>query len=214
MNSLVRGMRFTGAIRSVVTPIRFQQHRLRSSTQSLNATESVVKTAAGDVKPSWDVRLLYDGECPLCLREVNMLMNRDKNQNKISFVNIASEEYNPVENQGITYGQAMGRIHGILPNGQVIVGVEVFRRCYEAIGLGWIYALTKMKPLERVANMVYDIWARYRLPITGRSSDGIEDRILWKDELATCADSESCEIPWGDEEEDSVEDSSTVVKST
>lgn len=33
--------------------------------------------AAGD-KPAWLVRLLYDGDCPLCLREVNFLKGRDE----------------------------------------------------------------------------------------------------------------------------------------
>ena len=51
------------------------------------------------------MRLLYDGECPLCLKEIDMLKRRDKGQNKIAFVNIATPEYEPEENGGISYGQ-------------------------------------------------------------------------------------------------------------
>jgi hypothetical protein len=46
--------------------------------------------------------------------------------------------------------------------------VEVFRRLYEAVGLGWLYAATKIPAVEWAANGLYDIWAKYRLPLTGR----------------------------------------------
>lgn len=46
--------------------------------------------------------------------------------------------------------------------------VEVFRRLYEAVGLGWVYALTKHEPVLRAANAVYGVWAKYRLQVTGR----------------------------------------------
>jgi len=38
----------------------------------------------------------------------------------------------------------MKYIHAVLPNGEVVKGVEVFRRIYEVIGLGWVYAATKI----------------------------------------------------------------------
>lgn len=37
----------------------------------------------------------------------------------------------------------MKKIHAITADGKVVVGVEVFRRLYEAIGLGYVYAITK-----------------------------------------------------------------------
>lgn len=48
------------------------------------------------------------------------------------------------------------------------VQVEVFRRLYEAVGLGWVYAVTTIPAVGRAADAVYDVWAKYRLPITGR----------------------------------------------
>lgn len=62
----------------------------------------------------------------------------------------------------------MERIHAILPDGTVVTDVEVFRRLYEAVGLGWVYSATKYEPVMNAANWVYGIWAKYRLPITGR----------------------------------------------
>jgi hypothetical protein len=51
----------------------------------------------------------------------------------------------------------------------MIVQVEAFRRLYEQVGLGWVYAFTKNPIIGKVANAVYDVWARFRLPLTGRS---------------------------------------------
>ncbi|BAY20211.1 hypothetical protein NIES21_60810 (plasmid) [Anabaenopsis circularis NIES-21] len=45
--------------------------------------------------PSWKIKLLYDGQCPLCLREVNFLKNRDAGRGLVAFVDIAADDYNP-----------------------------------------------------------------------------------------------------------------------
>lgn len=67
----------------------------------------------------------------------------------------------------------MGSIHAITNDGKVITDIEVFRRLYEAVGLGWVYAITKYEPVEKVANAVYAFWAKYRMEITGREALGI-----------------------------------------
>lgn len=46
----------------------------------------------------------------------------------------------------------MERIHAVLPDGTVVRDVEVFRRAYEAVGLGWVYAATKYEPVMNLAN--------------------------------------------------------------
>lgn len=46
----------------------------------------------------------------------------------------------------------MGSIHGILPGGKVITNVDVFRKLYEVVGLGWVYAITKFGPINKIAN--------------------------------------------------------------
>lgn len=160
-----------------------------SNVQPLPETHDVVKT--------WEIRLLYDGDCPLCMREVNMLKGKDAGEGKIDFVDISSPSYDPEDNQGITYAQAMNRIHGILPNGSVIENVEVFRRCYEAVGLGWVYAITKYEPIGRLADAVYNLWAKYRLPITGREPlEIVLEKRKNNFEGVTCDESDACEIPF------------------
>ena len=62
----------------------------------------------------------------------------------------------------------MGRIHAILPDGTTVKNVEVFRRTYEILGMGWVYAVTKLPVLGAIANWLYGIWANWRLKLTGR----------------------------------------------
>ncbi|NJL64874.1 MAG: DUF393 domain-containing protein [Methylacidiphilales bacterium] len=117
---------------------------------------------------SWQIKLLYDGECPLCVREVNFLKRRDAGRGLVAFVDIADINYNPEANAGIDFQTAMGRIHAILPDGSIIKNVEVFRRIYETLGMGWIYAITKLPIIGFIADKIYAIWADFRLSLTGR----------------------------------------------
>eukprot|EP00775_Hariotina_reticulata_P006325 gene6325-6560_t len=127
-------------------------------------------TIFGSWRPGCEIRMLYDGECSLCMKEVKFLMKRDADAGKIDFVDIAAPSYQPSDNAGITFEQAMERIHAILPDGTVVKDIEVFRRLYEAVGLGWVYAVTKYKPVEAAGNAVYNVWAKYRTQITGREA--------------------------------------------
>ena len=116
--------------------------------------------------------MLYDGECPLCVKEIEFLKARDKRR-KIDFVDIASSAYSPSDNAGIDYERAMRRIHGITSDGQVIEGVQVFRRLYEAVGLGYVYAIVQVKPIGALAEALYNVWAKYRMELTGRDALGV-----------------------------------------
>lgn len=117
---------------------------------------------------SWQIKLLYDGECPLCVREVNFLKKRDAGKGLVAFVDIADAAYNPAAHGGIDFETAMGRIHAVLPDGTFIKNVEVFRRVYETLGMGWIYAVTKLPIIGFVVDWVYGVWADWRLALTGR----------------------------------------------
>ncbi|CDN10203.1 MAG: DUF393 domain-containing protein [Richelia sp.] len=121
-----------------------------------------------DNSQSWKIKLLYDGECPLCLREVKFLQKRDAGRGIVAFVDIAADDYQGENNGGIDFKTAMGRIHAVLLDGSVIKNVEVFRRVYEELGMGWLYAVTKLPIISALADALYSIWADWRLPLTGR----------------------------------------------
>ena len=112
---------------------------------------------------------LFDGACPLCLKETSFLKSKDKS-NHIRFVDIDKEDYSPKEFKGISYETAMLKLHGILDNGEIIKGIDVLAYAYDLIGLGWIYYPTKIPLISDLLNSIYSQWAKYRLHITGRDS--------------------------------------------
>ena len=126
-------------------------------------------TAAAD-RPR--LTLLYDGACPLCLREVRFLRERDQRLHpsspRLAFVDIDAANYNPADHGGISYRDAMGRIHAITGDGQVLRDVAVFRAAYRLIGLGWLYAPSGWPGLQQLSDGLYGLWARWRLALTGR----------------------------------------------
>jgi len=133
--------------------------------------------------PRWELRMLFDGDCPLCMREVNMLRDMDKGAGKIDFVDIAAADYDPAKNMDLDFETVMKSIHAILPDGKVVSGIEVFRRLYDAVGLGWVYAITEVPAVGRLADRVYDFWARNRMAVTGRPDLAV---ILAEKKTASC----------------------------
>lgn len=117
---------------------------------------------------SSQITVLYDGDCPLCSREIRFLERRDRGRGRIQFEDIADPSFDPSA-YGLDSRNVMARIHGVLPDGTVIEGVEVFRRVYAAVGLGWLMAPTRWPGLRRLADLAYRIFARNRLRWTGRT---------------------------------------------
>ena len=112
---------------------------------------------------------LFDGGCPLCLRETRFLKKKDS-LNKINFIDINNDSYNPSLYKDISYVEAMSNLHGILENGDIIKGLDVLAYSYELIGLGWVYYPLKIEFLAPLLRLFYQYWAKYRLKITGRSN--------------------------------------------
>ncbi len=117
---------------------------------------------------TWQIKLLYDSQCPLCMREVNFLQKRDAGRGLVAFVDVADDAYNPADHGGIDFAAAMARIHAIRTDGTVLQNVEAFRQIYGLLGMGWIYAATRWPIIGPWVDRFYEIWADWRLRLTGR----------------------------------------------
>jgi predicted DCC family thiol-disulfide oxidoreductase YuxK len=122
-----------------------------------------------------EITFLHDGDCPLCAREVAMLQRLDKGRGRLAFDDIAAPGFD-ASRYGRTQPELMARIHGVLPDGRVIEGVEVFRRAYAAVGLGWLVAPTRWPLLRPLTDAAYRWFARNRLRLTGRNETCTSDR--------------------------------------
>lgn len=164
------------------------------------ATLEYSKERSWGQKPS-KIDLLFDSECPICRMEVEFLRKRDI-YNKIKFTDLQSPDYDPKEHGDVTFEKGMRKLRAVLPDKTVVTGVEVFRRTYDAIGLGWVFAFTQLPILGKLADAAYDVWAENRLRITGRGD--LADVVRMKAEelrelgpVDEC-DLDACAIEWDD----------------
>lgn len=118
-----------------------------------------------------EVEVFFDGECPLCAREIQLLRRLDR-KHRIGFVDIAAPGFEPSAH-GLTRAALMAEIHARLPDGAIIRGVEVFRRLYAAVGFGPLVALTRLPGLSHLLDAAYRLFAKNRLRLTGRCDDAL-----------------------------------------
>jgi predicted DCC family thiol-disulfide oxidoreductase YuxK len=113
-----------------------------------------------------DFEVFFDGECPLCVREIRWLGWLDR-RGRVRFTDIAAPDFDPGA-LGRTQGELMARIHGRTASGEWVTGVEVFRRLYQAVGLGPLVALTRLPGVKHLLDLGYTWFAKNRLRLTGR----------------------------------------------
>ncbi len=113
--------------------------------------------------------VFFDGECPLCRREIAFIARRDRRQ-RVTCTNIADPAFD-ASAYGLTHEDFMAQIRGRVPGGPLITGVEVFRQLYTAVGFGWLVSVTRLPGLRWLLDRGYRWFARHRLRLTRRCSD-------------------------------------------
>jgi predicted DCC family thiol-disulfide oxidoreductase YuxK len=114
------------------------------------------------------ITILIDGQCPLCRREASFLERLDRGRHRLGIADITDPAFE-AGRYGLSDAAVMDSIHGILPDGRVIRGMEVFRRAYRAVGFGWLLAPTGWPVLRPLFDRLYAWFARNRLRLTGRN---------------------------------------------
>lgn len=120
---------------------------------------------------SSEFEVFFDGECPLCMREIRLLRRLDK-RGRLRFTDISQPDFDAAA-LGVEFDALMARIHGRLPDGTWVEGVEVFRRLYAAVGFGPLVATTRWPLISHGLSAAYSVFARNRLRWTGRCSDDV-----------------------------------------
>jgi len=112
------------------------------------------------------LEVFFDGDCPLCTKEVNMIASKDS-KSQIRFTDIAAPHFDAAS-RGFTQQQLMDEIRAVLPDGTCLSGVEVFRRMYSLIGFTRTVSLTRLWGVRHGLDAAYAVWAKNRLKLTGR----------------------------------------------
>ena len=121
--------------------------------------------------PEFEIEAFYDGDCPLCVREIALLRRWDR-RGRIRFTDLADPAFDPAS-VGRTFDEMMDRMHGRLPSGELVEGVEVFRRLYAAVGFRRLVAVSRWPLISPLLDLFYRFFAKHRLRLTGRCRDGV-----------------------------------------
>ena len=99
-----------------------------------------------------------------------MLRRLDRRQ-KIRFTDIADSDFR-ASDFGVSWDELMSEIHGRLPDGTWVRGVEVFRKLYTAIGWTSVVWISRLPVVAGLLDRAYRLFARNRLRWTRRCVPG------------------------------------------
>ena len=119
------------------------------------------KEMGGNQPDAIEFEVFFDGQCPLCSREIAMLRRLDRKK-RIRFSDICAPDFD-CDQSGKSFDEMMAEIHGRLPDGTWVVGVEVFRRLYSAIGLRRLVAVSRWPLISQTLDIGYRVFAPLRL---------------------------------------------------
>lgn len=114
--------------------------------------------------------MFYDGKCPLCAYEVSHYQRLDKDKKNIRFLDINDDGVkNVLAEKGLTFDDAMARMHVETKDGRVVEGVESFVQVWQELPY-WrhLVPLARVPGVTWVLHQAYTAFARNRLWLTGR----------------------------------------------
>ncbi len=114
------------------------------------------------------VTCFHDGECPICNLEINTMKKLDK-AGKIRWVDI-SKDQEALKKAGLTYQQTMARLHVLDEQQQVLSGIQGFIQVWKQLPFYRHLAIMveRIPLLLPIMEYCYQIFARYRLTLTGK----------------------------------------------
>ncbi|MAT14704.1 MAG: thiol-disulfide oxidoreductase [Planctomyces sp.] len=115
---------------------------------------------------SAQLEVFYDGDCPLCRREINFVRSQDEHQ-QLRLLDIASADFSAAQH-GTTGDALMAQMHVRRADGEWVRGADAFREIYGTLGYRKLVGLSRLPVLRTVADWGYKVFARNRLWITGR----------------------------------------------
>jgi predicted DCC family thiol-disulfide oxidoreductase YuxK len=110
--------------------------------------------------------VLFDGQCPICVRQARSMTRLDRGRGRIAVQDITAEGFDAAR-YGLTLDQAMSGIHGVFPDGRVVRGMETLREVYRRVGRGWMLAPTGWPVLRQLYDAFYRWFARNRGWLSG-----------------------------------------------
>lgn len=108
--------------------------------------------------------IFYDGACPLCDKEMSHLKKYNTEQ-KIAFVDINHPDFS-VNYPELDWQALDARIHGMLDDGSMLIGLDATHKAWSLVGKGWIYAPLRWPVIKFFADKAYIVFAKHRHKIS------------------------------------------------
>ncbi|WP_461538389.1 thiol-disulfide oxidoreductase DCC family protein [Spongorhabdus nitratireducens] len=112
---------------------------------------------------SFHVTLFYDGNCPICQRQIACLEARN-HKRQLKTVSIREPDF------ALHYPeldlQALDElIHARLGDGSILTGMDATQAAWHAVGRGWLMVPLRWPLIRYIADAGYRLLARHRYPL-------------------------------------------------
>jgi predicted DCC family thiol-disulfide oxidoreductase YuxK len=111
-------------------------------------------------------RVYFDGACPLCTAEMNVLHRWDRAR-RLQFIDIAAPSFDEAASP-VSLAALNAALHVQLPDGAWLTGMAAARHLYRVTGRGWMLAFTGWPLLSHGFDRAYAWLARHRVPVSLR----------------------------------------------
>ncbi|MEE4086206.1 DUF393 domain-containing protein [Pseudomonas viridiflava] len=108
----------------------------------------------------WPLTLYFDGECPLCAREIKLLRAHAA-PDRLHFVDISDEAFDP-QAMGYTLEQMESVLHAKFDDGTWVTGLDATLWSWRAAGLGAWAAPLSWPAFRPLLNVAYRLFCRWR----------------------------------------------------
>lgn len=110
--------------------------------------------------PAWPLTLYYDGNCPLCAREI-LVLRRRASPRQLQLVDIAASDFDPTP-LGMNLAQLQERLHARFADGSWVTGLDATFWSWCAAGLGGWAAPLRWPLLRPLLEPAYRLFCRLR----------------------------------------------------
>ena len=114
--------------------------------------------------PHWPLRLYYDGDCPLCAREVALLRRRNGAE-RLVLIDISQPDFDPASTP-FSLIQLQTVLHAQDANGHWLKGLDATYASWLAADLWQLSWLLAWRPLRRLLHPLYRLFCWLRPGLT------------------------------------------------
>lgn len=121
----------------------------------------MTETADAGAAKDTPLAVLFDGDCPLCSREIAWYRGLDT-RHAIAWIDVArcSAESLP---PGVDRAEVLARFHAVLPDGRTVSGARAFISVWHGLPrLRWMARLASVPPVPAMLELGYRGFLRFR----------------------------------------------------